>query len=472
MTDQHTSVAPSSSAPNPSSRAWRELFHGARGQLALGLLLMQFTTAIGVFTLSTIMPSVAAEFDGQRWYGFATSSVLLATIVTVPMAGPLMARFGLRRTMYVATPVFVLGLLGAALAPTMWAFVVGQLIRGAAGSVLGVLSLSAMVSAFAPHLRSRMIALSSSMWIVPALVGPAYAALVSSALGWRWALLILVPPMLAARALVAKRLGAYPPSVSGPQGLPLRRAGLLAIGVLCVLAASGSLAGWGAVALAVGIGLTVVALKGLFPPGTFRAQTGTPAAILAMLLLSFALYGAESIVTLMAVADLGTSLLQAGLALTAGAVCRSMASLLQPRLLEYRRFGFRRTAGLGAVLVMAGLVVLLINLLGDHSPTATVTLLWMSWAIGGFGMGLCYAPITLAAFDSSDEGQATNQATSVTLAETTGALLGMAVAGVLLRAEAEGGGLTGATSVPYILFTACMVPVILAAWRLNQRAAD
>src|SRR5699024_1917885 len=112
---------------DPGNRSpWRLLVTGKRGKLAFGLLLLQFASAVGVFTFSTVMPAVAEQFDGHRWYGFATSATVLATILTVPLAGPLMSRFGLKRSVQTATPLFILGLILAGIAPTMGVFIAGQ----------------------------------------------------------------------------------------------------------------------------------------------------------------------------------------------------------------------------------------------------------------------------------------------------------------------------------------------------------
>lgn len=459
--------SPKSTSPGSSESPWRQLFSGQRGQLALGLLLLQFATAIGVFTLNTVMPAVAEELDGHHWYGFATSSVILATIVTVPLASPLMMRCGLKRTVHAATPVFVLGMLLASLAPAMWAFVAGQMLRGAAGSVLGVLTLSAMVSTFPASLRSRMIALSSSMWIVPAMIGPAYAALVSDVLSWRWALLILLPLVLLARVLVARRLTAYPEAEPGQRGLPVHRALMLGTGALLLLFAAGLPAWTATISALAGAVLVIAGLVRLFPAGTFTLRPGVPAAVLAMFLLCFAFYGAESLVTLMATSDLGTTMFTGGLALTAGAVCRSCASLLQPRLVDH--VGLRRTAVVGTVFVATGLAILAANLLTDWPGQTPLILLWAAWAVGGFGMGLCYAPLTVAAFDDDAESQSTAQATSVTLAETTGALLGMTVGGLLIDADAAATGNELVTLAPYVVFAVFMLPVIAATSRIRTR---
>ncbi len=454
--------------------AWRAVFHGKLGQLALGLLALEFVSAIQSFTISTTLPAVTLALHGRRWYGFATTAMVLASIVAAPFAAPLTDRFGLRRVLNVATPAYVLGAAGAALAPSMAVFVGARCLQGAASATMAVFGLSAVASQFPPAQRRRMMSLMSSMWIVPALIGPPYAAFATELVGWRVALALPVPLLLGARLLIARRITEYHGDRARRLAFPLRRAVMLGVGVVVFLSGSGSPDALGLVCAVAGLGLAAVGLHGLFPAGTLRARRGPQAAVAAMTVLCFAFYGAESLVTLMATADLGTSLTQAGLALTVGAVCRSCASLLQPKLLEHRRLGPARTASAGALLLALVLGLLLLDVRGHGSSAATLPLLWSCWALGGFAMGLCYTPVSLAALDAGEDSDgeggaraASAAGSALVLAETVGGLVGMS-AGGLLASMAQGAAPGGHTLVPFAFFAACALPLAALTARIQR----
>ena len=71
--------------------------------------------------------------------------------------------------------------------------------------------------------------------------------------------------------------------------------------------------------IVVGGVVTVVALRGIVPAGTFQARRGVPAAALAAFLLSASFVAADSYTPLMLTNVRGTSVLAAGLALTVAA---------------------------------------------------------------------------------------------------------------------------------------------------------
>ncbi len=86
------------------------------------------------------------------------------------------------------------------------------------------------LATFPEQLRPRVIALTSSMWIAPALVGPPVAALISSVAGWRWAVIaVLLPVVVAARLMVVRQISLLPELRSSQRTTPLMAALLVAL---------------------------------------------------------------------------------------------------------------------------------------------------------------------------------------------------------------------------------------------------
>lgn len=310
------------------------------------------------------------------------------------------------------------------------------------------------------------MSLMSSMWILPALVGPAYASFTAAALGWRWSLVLLLPVLFAARFLVARRVSAFHGTPAVRRGLPLTRALLLAGSMFLFLSGSGAHDLWGVTRLVLGLACVLYALHGIFPQGTFRARRGPEAAVLAMFLVCFTFYGGESLVTLMATQDLGASLFQAGLALTFGALCRSSASLLLPRLLARPHVTSTGVTRVGAALIVLAFALVAVDIATAHRGLTAMWLTWPSWAVGGFGMGLVYTPVAVASMGIASRRGAGNTAGAVVLAETVGALLGMACGSTLAVSHIAGIERLDHTGPAFAFFALTGLPLLLITPRL------
>ena len=115
---------------------------------------------------------------------------------------------------------YVGGAVGAAAAPDGRVFAAGRLVGGLGGGLLAVFGISAVIRHLDEHLRVRVVAASSAMWIVPAFVGPPGTLALAHAVGWRWTLLAPVPIVLAGRVLVVRAAGNGGAAEAGPAGRP------------------------------------------------------------------------------------------------------------------------------------------------------------------------------------------------------------------------------------------------------------
>ena len=460
--------------PGSSSDAgtgWAAIFRGPRGQLTLGLLLLEFTGAFHMFTINTVLPEIVRELDGQRWYGAALTAMIVGAILAVPVTGPLSARWGLARTLAVATPVYLIGVVASAVAPTMAVFIAARFVQGLAAGAMAAIGLGTLAKEYEGEHRARVMSLMSSMWIVPALLGPPYAALVAELVGWRWSLVLLLPVLLVARVLIAARISAVPGPTGRRTGLPLVRALVLAasIGGFLVALARGDVVGWALAA--VGLVIALAALTGIFPAGTFAAQVGPRAAVLAMLLLTTTYFAAQGLITLSATEDLLTPVLAGGLALTVGAVSWSCTSLLAPRLLKNPRVGPHRMAVTGTSLITAACLGVLTLVSSDLTGWGAAVLLCAAWGVGSVGMGLGYNAIALVALEPSRDEDAGTTASAVVLAEIVGGCFAGAVGGGLVAvADAVDTGRLGTTGLSYGVAVAVGVLLVLVAIRVRSGA--
>jgi MFS family permease len=87
-------------------------------------------------------------------------------------------------------------------------------LQGLGAGVVPAVAYVAISRCYLEERRPRMFAVLSTAWVVPGLVGPAVAAVVAAAVGWRWVFLGLLPLVIGAGVLVVLALRHVPPPAS------------------------------------------------------------------------------------------------------------------------------------------------------------------------------------------------------------------------------------------------------------------
>lgn len=431
MTDRAT--LPSRSA------AW------APGQrlLTAGLVFMVTAVAFEGLAIPTALPATLDELPGLALYGWAFSGFWLSNLVGIALAGAEADRRGPLLPFIAGVVAFSAGLLVAGLAPSMGWVVAGRVVQGLGGGAISAITYVAIGRGYEPSVQPRMIAVISSAWVLPGLVGPVLAGWISEELSWRWAFIGLVPllPMAAvAMGRPLARLSA--PEAAGAEPVPagsravgsIRDALQLALGAGALLSATsfGDLLPR-LVSAGAGVLLIVPPLRRLLPAGTLTARTTRGAAVATLALLSVAFFGTEAFVPLAVASVRNAGTVAGGLALTAAALTWAAGSWVQARLAPRRS---RRAVTLaGLVLVAAGVLLVAAVPFSALNPVVVAA---SAWAVAGLGMGLAYSTATLAVIESAKPGEEGAASASVQLAEALGIALGTGVAGAVVALNAEG----------------------------------
>ncbi len=92
--------------------------------------------------------------------------------------------------------------------------IVGRVLQGFASGMLISVAYAAMRTAYPADVRPRLMALWSSAWVIPGLVGPAVAGFIAETIGWRWVFLGMIPFPIIAGLLTVPSLRA----VDVPEG--------------------------------------------------------------------------------------------------------------------------------------------------------------------------------------------------------------------------------------------------------------
>jgi MFS family permease len=404
--------------------------------LTLGLVLTVTFIAAEALAVITVMPVVAKDLGGLALYGWVFSSFMLASLIGIVLAGRDADRHGPARPYAAGLVLFAGGLLIAGLAPAMWVLVIGRTLQGLGAGAVPAVAYVAIGRSLHEHQRARMMAVLSTAWVVPGLIGPALAVAVTHLVGWRWVFLGLIPLVavagpIALPALVRLGRPAGVPTEEHRVGDALRTA----VGAALVLGGLGA-RNWlvGVALAAAGVLVGLASLRRLVPPGTLRAARGLPATILSRGLLTFAFFGADAYVTLTVttVRHHGTAL--AGAVVTACTLAWTAGSWVQARLND--RWEGARLVRLGLVCIMAGTA----GMAWQLRPGVPAWEAFVSWSVAGLGMGLSYAPISLMMLRAAPSGREGWASASLNLSDVLGTALGVGLGGAAVAAVTRGGG--------------------------------
>jgi MFS family permease len=396
-----------------------------RRRLTAGMLLIITLVALEALSVATILPVVSRHLGDLRLYGWVFSAYFLTNLVGSVIGGNLADRRGLSTPLLGGLLLFGTGLLIGGLAPDMAVLVFGRAVQGLGGGSVAASAYVAVGRGYDEADRPRMLALFSSAWVVPGLVGPVLAALVTDAVGWRWVFLGLLPVIVASALLAAPALRKVPrPPATAVPGLPIVPALGAAAGAGAVLSGL-TLAqplGTGAL-IAVGLAVAIPSLVRLTPPGTLRAKTGLPVTVLSRGLLTFAFFSGDAYMPFLLTNLRHQPTFVAGLTLTASTMTWTVGAWVQER--RIRRIGPRRLVGVGQAAVVVGLGGLAVCLIPEVPPWVAVP----AWGLAAFGMGLAYSPVSLTALDLAPPGREGWATSAVQLNDVLGTALGAGVAG-------------------------------------------
>jgi MFS family permease len=419
---------------SPQSTAWAS----DRRLLTAGLIGLVTAVAFEGMAVPTVMPAIVAELGQLELYGWAFSAFWLTNIIGITLAGSDADRRGPARAFVVGVVLFAAGMAVSGVASDMPIVIAGRAIQGFGSGAIGSVVYAAIARAYPASATPRMIALVSSAWVVPGLVGPALAGWVTDALGWRWVFLGIVPPVLLMGLAVSPQLARLGPALrtAVPMRGDARRAAdavVLALGSTLLLGALTV----GPLPVAIGLAvagafLALSALRHLLPPGTLLLRRGRPSVVATVFGIAFAFFGTEAFVPLTVVDVRGGSVTLGGLALSASAVTWTIGSWLQARAAAA---GIRRAlVTSGAGLIGAGIVITALVLV----PGLPVLVAALGWAVAGLGMGLAYSMLALMVLETAAPGEEGFSSSALQLMFTLGTAFGAGVGGAVV-ATADAG---------------------------------
>lgn len=412
---------------------WRDILSGRLGIYTLLLNLGMMLFAVNQFVVTTILPTVVADFGGVRYYAWTFSLFSLGAIIGAASAGPMRQAVGDRSAFVGAAGVLGAGLVGAALANDMLGLVGWRLVQGIGGGALASQTYGLVAVTYPEHLRGRVLALVSTTWGVATLLGPGFGGVFAELGSWRGAFWGLVPLAVLAAVLAWRTVPAFE-GRGKVSSVPFLRLGLLASSVLFVSATSQVDALWArSLLIAASIAIAVSAFRrdaraetSMFPRQVTAIRTELGAAYWILLLFSV-------LITFVNIySPLYLQVLHKVTPLVAGylaAILSTSWTLSAVVVATWR--GTAETAS-----IVGGLVLIVVGATGLAFTVVSgpVWVIASFMAVVGFGVGFMNNPVIQHAIRAAPDADRHIAGTAVQTIRTLGISFGAAAAGMIAAA--------------------------------------
>lgn len=391
----------------------------------------------------TVLPTVARELDGLWLFGAASAAPLVSFVVATVIAGAWADHRGPVRPLQAGMAVFAASQVAMALAPGMVVFAVGRFGSGIAEALMDVSLTVLMARALPEELRAKVFAAFAAAWVLPSLLGPPVAGLLTEAVSWRAVFAVGVALLPPAWFLLRPSMTAATPHERATtwttrEHRAVRAAALAAAG-LAALTAGGSLLGRSGPVQVLGAGLVLIgvasaapAVRAVLPAGTLRFAHGIPALVALRGLVAAAFGTVGGLLPLMLTTIHGLGPAAAGVSLTVTGLCWAAGSQVHGLGAVQRVVSPVRRLQIGFGLIAVGVLGPALTSLDALPVVAGLAL----WGVAGLGMGVVSPTLStqlLRFAPMQDQGRIT---AASSLTASVAQAVGLAVAGALIAWQA------------------------------------
>jgi EmrB/QacA subfamily drug resistance transporter len=404
----------------------------------LGLCGVLMMVALDQTVIGTALPTIVAELNGFDLYAWVGTSYLLTSVITVPIFGKLGDEHGRKPFNLAAIVLFTAASALCGMAQSMPQLVLARSLQGVGGGMLVATTFASVPDLF-PDARSRLrwqVLFSSAFGLANA-VGPSLGGYLAEYWGWRWVFFVNLPVGIVSLGLVWRCLPHIRHVSGAPSRLDWAGSALLAITLGCLQL----LVEWLPqhkpallmATLIVGAVAAAVALiwwerrcpNPVLPLDMFTQRSLAPLFALS-LTMGFCLFAVTYYAPLMFQGGFGLSPNKAGLLVTPLAVCITVGSIINGRIVT-RLPSPNLMLYVGVACYWAAALALT-QTTGATAHVQVVVVM----ALAGLGLGSLLPNVTLAVQVSAPRAQLGVATAMVQSTRMIGSMLGTAVVGTLV----------------------------------------
>ncbi|GAA2337849.1 MDR family MFS transporter [Dactylosporangium salmoneum] len=350
--------------------------------------------------IATAVPSVVRDLGGFAHFPWLFSIYLLTAAVTTPLYGKLADVLGRKPVMFFGIAVFLVGSVLCGAAWSMLTLIVFRAVQGIGAGAIQPMSMTIIGDLYTVPERAKVQGYLAGVWGVSSVVGPTLGGVFSEYISWRWIFFINLPLGLIATWMLARHLKEkierrqhrvdYLGAVLLIAGCTLLILGTLEGGISWAWDSAPSIAifALGAILITAFVFVERRAAEPVLPLWVFRHRT-LVGGNLTSVTIGAAVIGLSSYVPNFSQGVLGTGALVAGFVVAAMTLGWPIAAAFSGKL--YLRIGFRDTALIGSVIIIAGTAMCALL-----SEQTTVFMVATACFVIGAGLGLASAPTLVA----------------------------------------------------------------------------
>lgn len=473
---------------------------GAKESRVIWLLMAAaFVAILNETTMGVAIPHLIGDLDitavQAQWL---TTAFMLTMAVVIPTTGFLLRRFSTRAMFTTAMGFFSLGTLVALVAPGFEMLLVGRIVQAFGTAIMMPLLMTTLMTVVPPHLRGRMMGRVSVVISLAPAIGPTMAGLVLDTLSWRWIFAIVLPIALVALIAGARWISNLDEQSHAP--LDLLSVVLSAVGFGGVVFGLSQIGGGGhggtsdaaqaaahtatlALIIALSAGVISLALfvwrqivlqrvdDALLDLRIFRSANFS-LSVAHFAVMSLAFFGVITALPLYLQGTLELSATESGLVVLPGAIAMGLLGPVIGRI--YDRWGTR-------VLLVPGTIMVLVILWWFTTLTETtpVWALVITQTLLSIGLAMSFTPLFTASLGSLEPRfYSFGSATVSTVQQVAGAagiaLLITVMSSVSADAAASGAGASAAGAAgargAFLLAAIIGTPLLISAFLIRKPA--
>lgn len=450
--------------------SWGELLSGKNGLRTLALTGGVALHAINIYIVTTILPSIVQDIGGMQYYAWNTTLFVISSIIGSALAAQILAQLTPRSSYLLGLGIFALGSIWCGLASNMPLLLVGRVLQGLGGGILLALSYALIRIVFEQRLWSRAMGVTSGMWGVATLVGPAIGGLFAQYGHWRWAFWSVVPIAALIAIIVIQQMNVHQARSQTKIAIPFAQIGflVLSIALLSLMSLTDQL--WLNVAGILAVVLSIVAIAKIDAKSTTKLMPTGAYTLKHPIGLTF-------VVMILMIAGLATEVylpyflqvIQQTTPLTAGYLTAIMAGgwTLGAFITANKKPNqVKIILRYSPVMIIAGLVALAVFIpMPDLLQAGGLIFIFVLALIAvGLGIGLCWPHLAIQVFNAANKGEENLASSSVVTIQLFAMALATAIAGIIVNNAGitSPGGADGARQAALWLFALFAVAPLLA----------
>ncbi len=177
--------------------------------IMLSVMASLFLVALDQTIISTALGKIVEEFNSFSSLAWIVTAYMIATTITVPIAGKLSDMFGRRLVLSTGILIFIIGSLFGGMSANVLQLIIWRAVQGVGGGIITANTFAIVGDLFSARERGKWQGLIGAVFGLSSVVGPLLGGYLTEPhnifgliTNWRWTLFINVPIGIVALAVI------------------------------------------------------------------------------------------------------------------------------------------------------------------------------------------------------------------------------------------------------------------------------